>query len=55
MRKKLLWCLFVAFFSFQAAIAQNTTVTGKVADEKGAPVEGAVITEKRCIKKQNTN
>ena len=50
MRKKLLWCLFVAFFSFQAAIAQNTTVTGKVTDEKGAPVEGAVITEKSASK-----
>ncbi len=50
MRKKLLWCLFVAFFSFQAAIAQNTTVTGKVTDEKGTPVEGAVITEKSASK-----
>jgi TonB-linked SusC/RagA family outer membrane protein len=46
MRKKLLWCLFVAFFSFKAAIAQNTTVTGKVSDDKGTPVEGALITEK---------
>jgi len=50
MRKKLLWCLFFAFFSFQAAIAQNTTVTGKVSDEKGTPVEGAVITEKSASK-----
>ncbi len=50
MRKKLLWCLFFAFFSFQAAIAQNTTVTGKVSDEKGTPVEGAVITEKSVSK-----
>ena len=50
MRKKLLWCLFFAFFSIQAAIAQNTTVTGKVADEKGTPVEGAVITEKNVTK-----
>ncbi len=50
MRKKILWCLFFAFFSFQAAIAQNTTVTGKVTDEKGTPVEGAVITEKSLSK-----
>jgi TonB-dependent SusC/RagA subfamily outer membrane receptor len=50
MRKKLLWCLFFAFFTFQAAIAQNTTVTGKVTDEKGTPVEGAVITEKSASK-----
>jgi FAD synthase len=50
MRKKLLWCLFVAFFSFKAAIAQNTTVTGKVSDDKGAPVEGALITEKGSTK-----
>ncbi len=38
--------MFVAFFSFKAAIAQNTTVTGKVSDDKGAAVEGALITEK---------
>mgnify|MGYP006154770645 FL=1 len=50
MRKKLLWCLFFAFFSFQAAIAQNTTVTGKVSDENGAPVEGAVVSEKSVSK-----
>jgi len=46
MRKKLLLSLFVAFFSFTAAIAQNTTVTGKVTDDKNAPIEGAVVTEK---------
>ena len=50
MRKKLLWCLFVAFFSFTAAIAQNNTVTGKVFDDKGAPVEGALVTEKGSTK-----
>ena len=42
--------MFVAFFSFKAAIAQNTTVTGKVSDDKGAPVEGALITEKGSTK-----
>ena len=50
MRKKLLWCLFVAFFSFKAAIAQNTTVTGKVSDDKGTAVEGALVTEKGSTK-----
>ena len=50
MRTKLLWCLFFAFFSIQAAIAQNTTVTGKVSDENGAPVEGAVVSEKSVSK-----
>jgi len=50
MRKKLLWCLFFAFFSIQAAIAQNTTVTGKVSDENGTPVEGAVVSEKSVSK-----
>ena len=50
MRKKLLWCLFFAFFSIQTAIAQNTTVTGKVSDENGAPVEGAVVSEKSVSK-----
>ena len=50
MRKKLLWCLFVAFFSFKAAIAQNANVTGKVSDDKGAAVEGALVSEKGSTK-----
>jgi hypothetical protein len=47
MRKKLLGCLFVAFFSFTAAIAQNNTVTGKVADDKGAPSGGRSCNRER--------
>ena len=46
MRKKLLLSFFVAIFSFKATIAQNTTVTGKVTDDKNVPIEGAVVTEK---------
>ena len=42
--------MFVAFFSFKAAIAQNTTVTGKVSDDKGTAVEGALVTEKGSTK-----
>jgi hypothetical protein len=42
--------LFFAFFSIQAVIAQNTTVTGKVTDDKGAALEGAVVSEKNVSK-----
>ena len=46
MRKKLLFSLFVAFFAFTTVTAQTITVTGKVSDDKNAPIEGAVVSEK---------
>jgi TonB-dependent SusC/RagA subfamily outer membrane receptor len=43
MRKTLLSILALAFFAISAS-SQNRTVTGKVTDEKGNPVEGVSIT-----------
>ena len=43
MRKTLLSILALAFFAFSAS-SQNRTVTGKVTDEKGNPIEAVSIT-----------
>lgn len=45
MRKSILMGLCAIFFAI-SAIAQNTTITGKVVDEKGAPVAGASVVER---------
>ena len=38
--------MLVMFFSLNMALAQTTTVTGKISDAKGAPVESATVKEK---------
>ena len=38
--------MLVMFFSLNIALAQTTTVTGKITDAKGAPVESATVKEK---------
>lgn len=38
--------MLVMFFSLNVALAQTTTVTGKITDAKGAPVESATVKEK---------
>lgn len=45
MRKSILMGLCAIFFAI-SAIAQNTTITGKVVDEKGAPLAGASVLER---------
>lgn len=45
MRKSILMGLCAIFFAI-SAIAQNTTITGKVVDEKGAPLAGASVVER---------
>jgi TonB-linked SusC/RagA family outer membrane protein len=44
--KKNLYLMLVMFFSLNIALAQTTTVTGKITDAKGAPVESATVKEK---------
>ncbi|MBP6358596.1 MAG: SusC/RagA family TonB-linked outer membrane protein [Sediminibacterium sp.] len=44
--KKNLYLMLVMFFSLNMALAQTTTVTGKITDAKGAPVESATVKEK---------
>jgi TonB-linked SusC/RagA family outer membrane protein len=44
--KKNLYLMLVMFFSLNMALAQTTTVTGKISDAKGAPVESATVKEK---------
>ncbi len=46
MRKKLLMSFCAFLFAITAGLAQTTTVTGKVTDDKGAPLAGASILEK---------
>jgi TonB-linked SusC/RagA family outer membrane protein len=53
MRKSILMGLCAIFFAF-SAIAQNTTITGKVVDEKGAPVAGASVLERGTKNGTNT-
>ena len=38
--------MLAMFFSLNIALAQTTTVTGKITDAKGAPVESATVKEK---------
>lgn len=38
--------MLAMFFSLNMALAQTTTVTGKITDAKGAPVESATVKEK---------
>ena len=44
--KKNLYLMLAMFFSLNMALAQTTTVTGKITDAKGAPVESATVKEK---------
>jgi TonB-linked SusC/RagA family outer membrane protein len=44
--KKNLYLMLAMFFSLNMALAQTTTVTGKITDSKGAPVESATVKEK---------
>jgi TonB-linked SusC/RagA family outer membrane protein len=44
--KKNLYLMLAMFFSLNIALAQTTTVTGKITDAKGAPVESATVKEK---------
>ncbi len=46
MRKKLYLGFCVLMFTVLTSVAQTVTVTGKVTDDKGAPVPGATIFEK---------
>ncbi len=47
MRKKLLLSFCAWIFALVAGLAQTTTVTGKVTDDKGKPIEGAAVVEKK--------
>ena len=38
--------MLAMFFSLNIALAQTTTVKGKITDAKGAPVEAATVKEK---------
>ncbi|MFM9019846.1 MAG: SusC/RagA family TonB-linked outer membrane protein, partial [Sediminibacterium sp.] len=53
MRKSILMGLCAIFFAI-SAIAQNSTITGKVVDEKGAPVAGASVLERGTKNGTNT-
>ncbi len=44
--KKNLYLMLAMFFSLNIALAQTTTVNGKITDAKGAPVEAATVREK---------
>ena len=46
MRKKLLISFCALLFAITAGLAQTTTVTGKVTDDKGTPLAGASVLEK---------
>ena len=48
MRKKLLLSFCAWIFALIAGLAQTTTVTGKVTDDKGKPIEGAAVVEKKA-------
>ena len=43
MRKKILWSLLASCLFLGTAIAQNSTINGKVVDEKGDPISGASV------------
>lgn len=44
--KKIFYIIVALFLTMNSAQAQNTTVSGKVTDSKGAPLEGVTIKEK---------
>ena len=46
MRKKLLMSFCAFLFALATGLAQTTTVTGKVTDDKGNPLAGASVLEK---------
>ena len=46
MRKKLLMSVCAYIMAILVGFAQTSTVTGKVVDDKGAPVPGATVLEK---------
>ncbi|MDE3235699.1 MAG: SusC/RagA family TonB-linked outer membrane protein [Bacteroidota bacterium] len=50
MRKKLLLVFCAILFAITSNFAQVSTVTGKVTDEKGKPIEGASVVEKKSQK-----
>ena len=43
MRKKILWSLLASCLFLGTAMAQNSTINGKVVDEKGDPISGASV------------
>ena len=47
MKKKLLLGLLLACCSIGVAIAQSVTITGKVTGDKGAPLAGVTVQEKK--------
>jgi TonB-linked SusC/RagA family outer membrane protein len=55
MRKKLLLSFCAWIFALIAGLAQTTTVTGKVIDDKGKPIEGASVQEKKSKGGTNTD
>ena len=50
MRKKLLMGFCALVFASITSMAQTTVVTGKVTDDKGKPIEGASVVEKKTQK-----
>jgi hypothetical protein len=50
MKKKVLISIFAYLTTLMVGFAQNTVITGKVIDDKGATVSGASIVEKSTKK-----
>ncbi len=50
MRKKMLLSICAFVMAILAGQAQNATVTGKVSDDKGKPIEGASVVDKKTQK-----
>ena len=46
MRKKMLMSFCAFAMTIMVGLAQGSTVTGKVVDDKGSPVNGASVVEK---------
>ncbi|MBS1934488.1 MAG: carboxypeptidase-like regulatory domain-containing protein, partial [Bacteroidetes bacterium] len=53
MRKKFFY-VWLLFLVTSGAIAQNTQVTGKITDEKGVPITGVSVVEKKTKKGTST-
>ncbi|RTL54432.1 MAG: hypothetical protein EKK39_04360 [Sphingobacteriales bacterium] len=47
MRKKLLMVFSALLLLFAGVHAQTVTITGKVTDDKGKPIDGASIVDKK--------
>jgi len=55
MRKKLLMGFCALVFATITSLAQTTVVTGKVTDDKGKPIEGASVVDKKTQKGTSTD